>query len=138
MNLLALLLVGLAAWLIWTGRLQRLTGLDGIMLALAIMGAAMAAKGRIWVGGGLLLAAFYYGWRRWPQLKRVATPAEPADVAAARDLLGLGADFDAAAVREAHRRLIARVHPDAGGTSALAEKLNDARNILLSHLDQPR
>lgn len=138
MNLLALLLVGLAAWLIWTGRLQRLSGLDGIMLALAIMGAAMAAKGRIWVGGGLLLAAFYYGWRRWPQLKRAAARVEPVHVADARELLGLGTDFDEAAVREAHRRLIARVHPDAGGTSALAEKLNAARNVLLSHLNQPR
>jgi hypothetical protein len=136
MGFLALLLVAWAGWMIWTGRLQRLTGLDGLMLGLAIVGALSAAKGRFWFGGGLLVVAIVYGVRRWPQLAPVAASRETAELADARKLLGLGPDYDAAAVREAHRRLIARVHPDVGGTSALAEQINMARDSLLTELER--
>ncbi len=60
-------------------------------------------------------------------------PIETADVAEARALLGLGPQADAEAVRAAHRRLIATVHPDKGGTEALAAKINAARDVLLRH-----
>ena len=33
--------------------------------------------------------------------------------------------------RAAHRRLIASVHPDKGGTEALAAQINAARDLLL-------
>jgi curved DNA-binding protein CbpA len=36
------------------------------------------------------------------------------------------------AIRAAHRRLIARVHPDAGGTRELASQVNNARDILIA------
>ncbi len=56
------------------------------------------------------------------------TPAE------ARALLGLGPGADPAAVRLAHRRLMSRVHPDAGGTAELARRANLARDIALAAL----
>lgn len=59
-------------------------------------------------------------------------------VADARALLGLSADADAAAVRAAHRRVIARVHPDAGGTAELARRANQARDVLLAELARLR
>ena len=49
----------------------------------------------------------------------------------ARDLLGLDADATPAAVRQAHRRLMQRAHPDKGGTAGLAAQLNAARDRLL-------
>ncbi|HST37683.1 MAG TPA: DnaJ domain-containing protein, partial [Allosphingosinicella sp.] len=52
----------------------------------------------------------------------------------ARRLLGLGEGATADEVREAHRRLIARVHPDAGGSAELATRVNAARDALLSEL----
>ncbi len=54
--------------------------------------------------------------------------------AEARALLGVGQRATAAEVREAHRRLIARVHPDTGGSAELATKVNAARDALLAEL----
>ncbi|MBC2779083.1 DnaJ domain-containing protein [Parasphingopyxis sp. GrpM-11] len=53
-------------------------------------------------------------------------------VAEARELLGVPDDADQETIRAAHRRLIAKVHPDAGGSVELARRVNAAREILLS------
>ena len=53
----------------------------------------------------------------------------------ARAVLGLeNADLDAAAVIEAHRRLMQRVHPDKGGSALLAQQLNEAKRVLLADI----
>lgn len=52
----------------------------------------------------------------------------------AAKLLGIPVDADAAAIAEAHRRLIAKVHPDAGGSAELAAQVNLARDVLLQRL----
>ena len=49
----------------------------------------------------------------------------------ALSILGLEAGASPEAVREAHRRLMTRVHPDHGGSTWLAAKLNQARDLLL-------
>lgn len=141
MTPLAFIVLALAAWLVWTGRLKRMSTLDGAMLGLAIVGSLMAAKGRLWIGGGVMALAALYALSRVRRKAPVAPSASPERLARldeARELLGLGRDYDEAGVREAHRRLIARVHPDAGGTSALAEKINDARALLLRDLTDRR
>jgi len=56
----------------------------------------------------------------------------------ARDLLGVSPRADEAEIRAAHRRLIGRVHPDAGGSDALARRVNAARDILVAELNQNR
>jgi DnaJ homolog subfamily C member 19 len=58
-------------------------------------------------------------------------PRRPSE-ADARRLLELGPDPDAAAVAQAHRRLLHRVHPDAGGSAELTRRVNEARDILLA------
>jgi hypothetical protein len=47
-------------------------------------------------------------------------------------VLGLEAGAAAADVREAHRRLMQRLHPDVGRTSFLAARINEAKDVLLS------
>ena len=135
MGWLALLLVGLAGWLIWTGRLQRMTAKDGMALGAALVGAVLAAKGKPVIGAPVLIGAGLFLLRRYKPRTR-ATPAPPQhridDLAQARALLGVGPDADPAAIRAAHRRLIASVHPDKGGTEALAAQINAARDLLLA------
>lgn len=145
MGLVALLLIGLAGWLIWTGKLQRMTTKDGMALGAALVGAVLAAKGKPMLGAPLLLgAAMFFAVQGKAQSKvqgkaprrarKAAPPPVDPDIAKARALLGLGPDADASAIRAAHRRLIASVHPDRGGTEALAAQINAARDLLL---DQP-
>jgi hypothetical protein len=49
----------------------------------------------------------------------------------AAEILGVGINDSEEDVIEAHRRLIQRVHPDRGGSDALAAQINDAKRILL-------
>ena len=49
-------------------------------------------------------------------------------------LLEVDPDADAETILAAHRRLIAKVHPDAGGSAELAARVNQARDTLLGTL----
>ena len=140
MGLFALLLAGVAIWLIWTGKLQRMTAKDGMALGVALVGAVLAAKGKPVIGAPLLIGAALFfakqGNARAKIRKRPAAPPRADDVVRACALLGVAPDSDAKAIRAAHRRLIASVHPDRGGTEALAAQINAARDLLLDHQKQ--
>jgi len=126
--LLPLLGIALAlAW--WSGRLRHLTLDDAIAGAVFLLGLRLLTTGRVLTGSMLMAGGLLYGgWRRG----RFAKPAMPLDDA--RRLLGVSADADLSEIRAAHRRLIARVHPDAGGSEELAGRINAARDALIADL----
>jgi curved DNA-binding protein CbpA len=70
----------------------------------------------------------FIAWSWWTaQTKRPRMP-----LADARALLGVSEGAGADEIRAAHRRIITRVHPDAGGTAELARRTNLARDLLLA------
>ena len=62
----------------------------------------------------------------------VAPGTGPMTEEEAYEVLGLERGATVAQIREAHRRLMQRLHPDMGGTSSLAARVNQARDVLLS------
>ena len=70
----------------------------------------------------------YMWWRRNMVAARAMPPSE------ARNLLGVGEGATVEDIRAAHRRLITKVHPDAGGSAGLATRVNAARDALIAEL----
>ena len=70
---------------------------------------------------------------RWPWELLTADPRQSSE-AKARNLLGIAASAGYEDVIEAHRRLIARVHPDRGGSNEAVHEANAARDLLLARL----
>jgi len=91
-----------------------------------------------------LLEAYLDGqfpvWRQHAQAdvggrQGVAPGTGPMTKEEAYKVLGLEAGASAADVRKAHRRLMQRLHPDLGGSSFLAARINEAKDVLLSSHD---
>jgi DnaJ homolog subfamily C member 19 len=81
----------------------------------------------------LLIVAIAAGiWLLWRRATR--RPSMPPTEA--RALLGVSPDANLAEIREAHRRLIAKVHPDAGGSPELAARINQARDVLAAEMNR--
>ncbi len=147
------LLIGLAALLITIaiGRLlaaaeprslARLLRVGGALAALLI-GAVMTLRGLGVIGGPIALAGLGFLAPNLLRLRRGGPggdrrsppPPEPdLTLDEAFAVLGLESGANAEEVKDAHRRLITRVHPDHGGSGWMAAKLNRAKDVILESL----
>ncbi|MBX3476105.1 MAG: molecular chaperone DnaJ [Brevundimonas sp.] len=137
---MSLLWLGLGALALWAlVRLGRQTEsarrghwrVAATLLATAALGGGLLAAMRgAWIIGAALAAAGL--WLVLASRQRTVSPRrEDLSAAEARSILGVAPDADAAAINAAWRRLMARAHPDQGGTEGLAARLNAARDRLL-------
>lgn len=136
MILIVLALAAIALWvLIRLGRQTERPGrghwrVSATLLAAVMLGGAAVAGAR---GSWILAAALAIGglWLTLASRKRDLPRRTEMDDAEARSLLGVGSEATDAQVNAAWRRLMARAHPDQGGTEGLAARLNAARDRLL-------
>jgi DnaJ-domain-containing protein 1 len=76
------------------------------------------------------------GWRDDAQADATGRQGPPPstggmDTKEAYQILGLETGASETEVRAAHRRLMKQVHPDRGGSAALAAKINEAKDRIL-------
>ena len=76
-----------------------------------------------------VVAGMIYSWFR-----RAIVSGSAMRPGEARELLNLHVGASADEIRAAHRRMISRVHPDAGGSAGLATRVNAARDTLIDEL----
>lgn len=135
--LIGVVLFGL---LVWAGRRARpllqkreLRILSAVFGAAALVGGAFVALRGGYVAGSILAAlgmGLVFTGRGGVSESAASGRSDPA-VAEAREILGVGEGATREEIQAAYGRLIRAVHPDAGGTSGLAARLNAARDTLL-------
>jgi DnaJ family protein C protein 19 len=128
---LILLIAAVAGWAWWTGRLKGFTYEDAIAGTLFLLGFRLLSTGRLLPGSALMAGAIL-----WAAHRRKQRNASTMSVADARALLGVGEGATLAEIRDAHRRLITKVHPDAGGSAELANRVNVARDTLVAEMNR--
>jgi DnaJ family protein C protein 19 len=85
---------------------------------------------------GVVVLGFKLLTGRWPWEPKGGARAQA--MSRARRLLGVSATASREDVLAAHKRLVAMVHPDRGGSSDQVHEANAARDLLLDQLpDQP-
>lgn len=129
--ILILMVLGVAGWAWWTGRLKGFTFEDGAALFIALLGLRFLTTGRLVIGVAMIgVAVALSGGARWQRRRSGLSLAE------ARALLGVGGDASLDQIRDAHRRRITEAHPDAGGSTEAAQRINEARDMLVAQLNR--
>jgi hypothetical protein len=129
----ALLAVAAVFTLLWLVRVlgARRAALIRHAASIALGGAALflMLRGQVALALGLALAAAVVWFWTAPAPARAARM--PMAEAEARAILGVGPNAGRDEIRAAYRARMARAHPDRGGTTQEAARLNAARDVLL-------
>lgn len=78
----------------------------------------------------------FWPWAHWHPMRNRAALARAC--ARARALLGVNRNAAPADIIDAHRRLVARIHPDRGGLAEQVHEADAARDLLLAQLRNQR
>jgi len=132
-----LVLAAIAVWaLIRLGRQGERAGRGHWRITATVFAAVMVAGGVLalskgsWLFGGGLIGAGL--WLIVSSRQRTVAPrAEGMTDSEARAILGVSADASKAEINTAWKKVMARAHPDTGGTEGLAARVNAARDHLL-------
>lgn len=93
----------------------------------------LAVTGRLPAALAILAALWPLGVSWLRSKKLYSEPNLPTDRKEAYDILGLEEGASEEDIREAHLRLMKKVHPDQKGSDWLAKKINAARDLLLNN-----
>lgn len=137
MSLIWLALAAIAVWtLVRLGRQTEGRGRGQWRVAATLFSAVMLAGGVLlafrsaWIPAVGLIGASL--WLTIASRQRAVAPrSETLSDKEARAILGVSADATVQDINAAWKRLMARAHPDQGGTEGLASRLNAARDRLL-------
>ena len=136
------------------GMFWGLVGLLGVIATLLVVTGRLHILGAVFAA---LMPLFYRGWRAfqlWLLWRRIRNAGSGGgeqggggrqrqssgrsggrmSVGEARKVLNVAPDAGRAEINRAYKRLIQRVHPDRGGSDALASRVNEAREVLLETL----
>jgi hypothetical protein len=107
-----------------------------IVVALTFLSLISLRGGRLPMAAGFAFAAVAFGlyWQRTSGAGRPKSPMPGASAMTAEEayrVLGLAQGASTEEIKQAHRRLMLRAHPDLGGSDYLASKLNEAKDVLL-------
>jgi DnaJ-domain-containing protein 1 len=91
-------------------------------------------KGKVLTGAVMMAGAIL--WAAWRRGKAARAVPKSLPLDEARQLLGVQEGASLEEIRAAHRRLISKVHPDAGGSADLANRVNAARDTLVAEMNR--
>lgn len=106
------------------------TAITGVV-ALALF--LLAISGRLPAAIAIVAALwpFLIAWLRGKEQKKSAATDGPMTRALALEILGLKDDATAEEIKDAHIKLMKKVHPDQEGSEWLAKRINAAKDFLL-------
>lgn len=87
----------------------------------------------------LILLTLLCRWAmgKWPWELLAGPPTRAQRLTEARKALGVARSASREEIVSAHKKVIAKVHPDRGGSTAEVHEANDARDFLLANLPPP-
>ena len=130
-DLVLLVVAGILYWA-WKTRDPQAMRISDVMAVLAALVGLKMLNSHSPLGLlGLGAAGWWFWFRTGGKLRRRGT--DRMTHADARRLLEVPIDATPEEIRAAHRRLVARVHPDVGGSADLTRQVNAARDTLLRY-----